>query len=153
AQDRLVGTAGTIVISRAIQWIRLARPPNTDPVALAQIVHQVPTRLHIFLRITCSSISLSSRVQVSHQPLQPRVLFLNLAQPLHLRWHQPTYFLRHRCCRIMERSNSLEAPVIWNSSLPVACRCFLLIEVEVDGDVLEVCDCPEQIDQRWPKVN
>ena len=53
AQGSLVGAAGTIVVGRAIQWIRSACPPNADPVALAQIVHELPgpARLHIFLRI------------------------------------------------------------------------------------------------------
>lgn len=31
--------------------------------------------------------------QVSDQPLELEVLFLELAQPLHLRWHQPGVFL------------------------------------------------------------
>lgn len=49
AQRSLVGTAGPIVIGRAIQRIRPARPPNADPIAIAQMVDDSsgPARLHI----------------------------------------------------------------------------------------------------------
>jgi hypothetical protein len=93
-QHGLPGPLGTVVIGRPVDWESLANATNAYLPNRSDVINHLPLpdRPHIFRRITSCSISLSSERSAT-QLLQPRILLIELLQPAHLRWHQPTVLL------------------------------------------------------------